>query len=55
MHVFGYVKGSLGGHCSAECVDSSIIQMPKGFNINVPMGWSENFILKIVYGGSLLN
>ncbi len=25
IHVFGYVKGTLRGHCSAECVDSSII------------------------------
>ncbi len=25
IHVLGYVKGTLRGHCSAECVDGSII------------------------------
>ncbi len=25
IHVLGYVKGTLRGHCSAKCVDSSII------------------------------
>ncbi len=24
IHVLGYVKGTLGWHCSAECVDNSI-------------------------------
>ncbi len=25
IHVHDYVKGTLRGHCSADCVDSSII------------------------------
>ncbi len=25
IHVLGYVKGTLRGHCLAECVDSCII------------------------------
>ncbi len=31
IHVLGYVKGTLRGYCSAEYVDSSSIQISKGF------------------------
>ncbi len=31
IHVLGYAKGTLWGHCSGEYVDSSITCIPKAF------------------------
>ncbi len=31
LYIYG--KGILRGHCSAECVDSSIIEILKGFKL----------------------